>query len=246
MSDINRQIIACNIADMLEDGMFVNLGVGIPTLISNYISYGKTVLLHGENGCIGQDKVLDNDKLLYDRKEITEWLASHGGEDSDWRRGHRDLNNAGDSFITMIPGASCFDSAMSFAMARGGRLDATVLGGLQIDKYGNLANWMVPGKMINGMGGAMDLVCGAKKVIVAMEHCSKSGAPKIVEECSLPLTAVACVDVVVTELCIMEHKDNKYLVKSISPNTSPDEILSKTEATVEFDTEVKTMRIPPA
>lgn len=165
-----RMIIAKNIADMLKNGDFVNLGIGIPTMVSKFIDPKKTVLLHGENGSIGQDGLITGN-----RDEIYKFELTYGRENGDWQRGHRDLCNAGCDYITLLPGGCCFDSAMSFIMARGGHLDATVLGGLQVDTEGNLANWMVPGKRVNGMGGAMDLVCGAKRVIVAMEHTSKDG-----------------------------------------------------------------------
>ena len=161
MSD-KREIIAKNIAALLHDGDFVNLGVGMPTLVGNYIPEDITVLLHGENGCVGQDQELNLSHIFKEREKVIEWMQKNQGEASAWKTGHKDLNNAGCKFITLIPGASCFDSSVSFAMARGGHLDATVLGGLQADEEGNLANWMVPGKMVNGMGGAMDLVSGAK------------------------------------------------------------------------------------
>lgn len=149
----NRGMIAKNIAAMLYDGDFVNLGIGIPTMVGNYIPKGISVLLHGENGCIGQDKELNTPELFDTRESVMSWMSAHREETDTWRTGHKDLNNAGDNFITLIPGGCCFDSSISFAMARGGHLDAAVLGGLQVDMEGNLANWMVPGKMINGMGG---------------------------------------------------------------------------------------------
>ncbi len=236
-----RETIAKNIAFMLHDGDFVNLGIGIPTLVGNYIPPGITVLLHGENGCIGQDKELKL-QALFDRKDsVRVWMSEHRSQEHTWRNGHKDLNNAGDAFITLIPGGCCFDSGLSFAMARGGHLDATVLGGLQVDMEGNLANWMVPGKMINGMGGAMDLASGAKKVIVAMEHCDKNGVSKIRKKCDMPLTAVKCVDVIVTELCIIEVTQKGLVVTAISPLITKEELCAKTEAPLIFAPEMKEM-----
>ena len=240
----NRNMIAKNIATLLKDGDFVNLGVGIPTLAGNYVEKGITVLLHCENGCIGQDKELDLNSIYDTRESAIAWMEKNGGEDGDWKKGHRDLNNAGDSLITLIPGACCFDSSISFAMARGGHLDATVLGGLQVDMQGNLANWMVPGKMINGMGGAMDLVSGAKKVIIAMEHCTKKGEPKILKKCTMPLTAINCVDVVVTELCILEWKKGIFTVVAMAPGITKEELQAKTEAELIFAQNIIEMAVP--
>ena len=234
-----RLVIAKNIAEMLNDGDFVNLGIGIPTMVSKFIPEGKTVLLHGENGTIGQDGVIAGD-----RDEIYEFELTHGRENGDWQTGHRDLCNAGCDYITLIPGACCFDSSISFAMARGGHLDATILGGLQVDAEGNLANWMVPGKRANGMGGAMDLVSGAKKVIVAMEHTSKDGEHKLLEKCTFPLTAAKCVSTVVTELCVIDCIDGKFVVKAIMPGVTREELQGKTGATLYFAEDVKEMLLP--
>lgn len=231
-----REVIAKNIARMLQDGDFVNLGIGIPTLVSKYLSKDVTVLLHGENGCIGQDKIV---QVSVD--DEIEWQKENAGEKGDWKKGHKDLCNASCEYITLIPGGCCFDSSISFAMARGGHLDATILGGLQVDEKGNLANWIVPGKRITGMGGAMDLVNGAKKVIVAMEHCTKSGEPKIRKECSLPLTALACVDFIVTELCVIECREEKLFVKAMAPDISREELQKKTEARLYFADTIEKM-----
>lgn len=236
-----RGMIAKNIAAMLHDGDFVNLGIGIPTMVGNYIPKGISVLLHGENGCIGQDKELNTPELFDTRESVMSWMSAHREETDTWRTGHKDLNNAGDNFITLIPGGCCFDSSISFAMARGGHLDAAVLGGLQVDMEGNLANWMVPGKMINGMGGAMDLASGAKKVIVAMEHCDKKGVSKIRKKCTMPLTAVGCVDVIVTELCIVEVRKEGLVVTAISPYITKEELQEKTEAPLYFADDMKMM-----
>lgn len=238
----NREIIAKNIAALLHDGDFVNLGVGIPTLVSNYIPKDVTVLLHAENGCVGQDQQLDLD--IYTTKETAaEWFRENGDSAKDWRNGHRDMYNAGDQIITLVPGGCCFDSVTAFAMARGGHLDATVLGALQVDQQGCLANWNVPGKAVKGMGGAMDLVSGAKKVIVAMEHNAKDGAPKILKSCTFPLTAVGCVDVICTELCMIECREGKLVVVAMNPDISREELAKRTEAELAFADEVRKMAV---
>ena len=234
----NRNIIAKNVAAMLHDGDFVNLGVGIPTLVGSYIPEGTTVLLHGENGIIGQDKIAGRD---FDND--TEWEKAHSKELTTSKEGHKDLCNAGNEYVTLIPGGCCFDSSISFAMARGGHLDATVLGALQVDKHGNLANWAVPGKSVNGMGGAMDLVSGAKKVIVAMEHCSKNGESKIVDECTMPLTAIGCVSVIVTELCVIEFLDGEPTVTAMAPGLTRDELLAKTDTALSFAENIGVMAV---
>lgn len=234
-----REIIALNIANMLHDGDFVNLGVGMPTLVGRYIPRDITVWLHGENGCVGQDATITGTQ-----EEMQRWKAEHGGEDSDWKTGHRDLINASCEYVTLLPGGCCFDSSIAFAMARGGHLDATVLGGLQVDEEGNLANWMVPGKRVSGMGGAMDLVCGAKKVIIAMEHCTKDGEPKLLKRCTMPLTAVACVDVVVTEFCILERRGGQFVVTAMNPEIDREELIKITEMELVFDKRLHVMEMP--
>ena len=173
-----QAIIASRIARELASGMLVNLGIGIPTLVANYVSKDVRVFFHSENGLIGT------------------------GAPPEQGMAHPTLTDAGGRPVTALPGASTFDSAMSFGLIRGGHLDLTVVGGLQVDQSGKLANWMVPKKMVPGMGGAMDLVTGAKRVIVAMQHTAK-GAPKIVKECTLPITAVRPVDLLVTELAVI-------------------------------------------
>ena len=242
MKDV-REFIAKNIALMLNDGDFVNLGIGIPTLVANYIPEDIDVILHCENGFSGQDKELHFPEIYKDEETYRSWLNSHGGEDTDHisGEGHRDLINAGAFFITLLPIASCFDSSISFAIARGGLLDVTVLGGLQVDRRGNLANWMIPGKRINGMGGAMDLACGAKKVIVAMEHCTRDGKAKVLNHCDMPLTAVECVDTVVTELCIMDIHDGEIVVKAMAPGITKEYLQEKTEAELIFAEEIGIM-----
>lgn len=239
-----RDFIAKNIALMLNDGDFVNLGIGIPTLVANHIPEDIQVVLHGENGFAGQGKVLPITGIHKDVATYKAWLAAHGGEKTDHRseEGHRDLVNAGGFFINLLPIASCFDSSISFAMARGGHLDATVLGGLQVDRCGNLANWMVPGKKINGMGGAMDLACGARRVIVAMEHCTRDGRPKIMEECDMPLTALGCVNTVVTEKCIIEIRENKLIVTAMAPGMTREKLQAATAARLDFADTVDIMK----
>lgn len=242
MKDV-RNFIAKNIALMLNDGDFVNLGIGIPTLVANHIPEGIDVILHGENGFAGQGKVIDVPGLHKDQETFQAWLNEHGGEQTNHKdgKGHRDLINAGGAYITLLPIASCFDSSISFAIARGGHLDVTVLGGLQVDAEGNLANWMVPGKKINGMGGAMDLASGAKKVVVAMEHCTREGNPKILKKCEMPLTAVNCVDTVVTDLCIIEIRDNKMIVTAMAEDVTREELQAKTGVELVFADEVAIM-----
>ncbi|WP_132255338.1 3-oxoacid CoA-transferase subunit B [Methylobacterium segetis] len=198
-------VIARRIAHELRDGMLVNLGIGIPTLVANYVPAGMHVFFQSENGLIGTGPVPEQGMAL-------RWLTDAGGKP-----------------VTALPGASAFDSAMSFGLIRGGHLDLTVLGGLQVDQEGHLANWMVPGKMVPGMGGAMDLVTGAKRVIVAMQHTAK-GRPKIVRECSLPLTSARSVDLVVTELGVIAFPEGQATLIERAEGVSVEEVLASTEA----------------
>ncbi|GEP07101.1 3-oxoacid CoA-transferase subunit B [Methylobacterium oxalidis] len=200
-----QTIIARRIARELRDGMLVNLGIGIPTLVANYVPAGMHVFFQSENGLIGTGPVPEQGMAM-------RWLTDAGGKP-----------------VTALPGASAFDSAMSFALIRGGHLDLTVLGGLQVDQQGHLANWMVPGKMVPGMGGAMDLVTGAKRVIVAMQHTAK-GRPKIVRECSLPLTSTRPVDLIVTELAVIAFPEARATLVETAEGVSVEEVRAATEA----------------
>jgi 3-oxoacid CoA-transferase B subunit len=205
MSDI-RELIVKRVARFFKDGDLVNLGIGMPTMVANYIPAGINIQLQSENGFIGIGP-----------------SPATGMED-------KDTVNAGGAFVTILPGGACFDSATSFALIRGGHVDATVLGALEVDEKGNLANWIVPGKLVPGMGGAMDLVVGAKIVIIAMEHTTKDGAPKILKKCTLPLTAVNAVDWIVTELGVMELTPDGIVLRELAPGVTVEEIQSKTEA----------------
>ncbi len=204
MNDINPKIlIAKRVALELKDGFMVNLGIGLPTLVADYIE--ADVILQSENGILGLGPQPDIDNI------------------------DRDISNAGGQPVTIVPGGMYFDSAYSFSLIRGGHVDATVLGALQVDEKANLANWMIPGKMIPGMGGAMDLVTGAKKVIIAMLHTAK-GRPKILKDCTLPLTAPGVVDMVVTELCVFEFINGKLTLTELSNGVTLDAVKNLTPA----------------
>ena len=211
-----KTLIAKRVALELKTGILVNLGIGLPTLVANYVPSDVLVAFQSENGIIGMGPV-----------------PEEGMEEPT-------LTDAGGGFISALPGAASFDSAMSFGLIRGGHLDITVLGGLQVDQNGLLANWMIPGKMVPGMGGAMDLVSGANRVIIAMTNTAK-GKPKIVRECTLPLTSARPVDTVVTEMAVLKSSEQGLVLKEVAPGVSVEDVLQNTEAELIIPAEVPEM-----
>jgi acetate CoA/acetoacetate CoA-transferase beta subunit len=216
-----QTVIAKRIAQELSAGMLVNLGIGIPTQVANYVPRGVQIYFQSENGLIGTGPIPE--------QGMTE----------------RYLTDAAGQPVSALPGACTFDSAMSFGLIRGGHLDVTVLGGLQVDEQGHLANWMIPGKMVPGMGGAMDLVTGARRVIVAMQHSAK-GAPKILRQCKLPLTSIRRIDLLVTELAVISFDGGVATLRETAPGVTVQQVLAATEATLALPEQVPEMNIEGA
>ena len=214
---LTRDQLAVRASKELKDGFYVNLGIGIPTLVANHVPAGMTVWLQSENGLLGMGP-----------------FPTASAVDPD-------LINAGKQTVTGVPGHSFFSSADSFAMIRGGHIDLAILGAMEVSQTGDLANWMIPGKLVKGMGGAMDLVAGVKRRVIVMEHCNKKGESKVLSKCTLPLTGVSCVDMLITDLCVMEfdRAKSRFRLMEVAPGVTVDEVKAKTPAEILVDREVR-------